>query len=82
MNKESLLALAEALAAHQGVTHWAISSRIFGKGNFFEKLKEGRDCYQSSVERAHKWFGVNWPDDLQWPENIMRPDRQINLERA
>lgn len=82
MNKEALLSLAETFADHEGITHWAVSMRVFGKGNFFNNLKEGRDCYQASLERAHRWFGENWPEDLAWPEDIMRPDRHVDREQV
>ena len=43
--KHPLLALSEALAAHQGVTHFAISMRVMGKGDFFKGLmRPGADC--------------------------------------
>ena len=82
MNSDEIVHLAETLAFHDGVTHWAISSRIFGRGDFFARLMDGRNCYQASIEKAQRWFHEYWPDDLLWPESIMRPDRQINLERA
>lgn len=78
MNKDGIIHLANELAAHENVTHWAISSRIFGKGNFFQKIMDGGDCYQSSADRASRWFAENWPDDLPWPDAIDRPARQID----
>lgn len=78
MNSNALIELAEALAAHQGVTHWAISQRIFGRGDVFSRLMDGRNCFHSTIERAERWFGENWPEDLAWPEDIMRPDRYVD----
>lgn len=72
--RQSLITLAETLAAHQGVTHFAISMRALGKGDFFKKLKDhGSDCRTLTAERLLVWFNQNWPDDLEWPKAIARP---------
>jgi hypothetical protein len=43
--RHALITLADTLAAHQGVTHFAISMRSLGKGDFFKNMKEkGADC--------------------------------------
>lgn len=78
--RTSLIALADALAAHQGVTHFAISMRALGKGDFFRNLKAGRDCRTTTAERVLAYFDAAWPDgDLAWPTGIHRPS---NSRRA
>ena len=72
--RQALITLAETLAAHQGVTHFAISMRALGKGDFFKKLmKEGGDCRTVTAEKLLVWFDANWPADLEWPKAIARP---------
>ena len=39
--QKNLLRLAELLSDDGNVTHWAISMRLFGKGDFFRNLKRG-----------------------------------------
>ena len=69
-----LTSLALILAAHEGNTHFAISMRIFGKGDFFHGLlTKKRDCQTKTAERAFAWFDANWPEDLAWPDHIARP---------
>ena len=69
-----LLQLAQTLAAHEGVGHFAISMRIFGKGDFFHNIiTKGSDCRTRTAERVMQWFSDNWPDDLAWPRDIPRP---------
>ncbi len=82
MNANVLIELAEILAAHQGVTRWAVSRRIFGRGDVFSRLMDGRDCVHSTIESAARWCGENRPEDLAWPEEIMRPDRHVDQERV
>ncbi|MDE0109926.1 MAG: hypothetical protein OXN96_19140 [Bryobacterales bacterium] len=39
---------------------------------FFKKLEQGRVTIRSA-ERVWRWFGDNWPDDIEWPSGIERP---------
>jgi hypothetical protein len=71
--KTALITLAETLATHHGVTHFAISMRALGKGDFFKKLKAGGDCRTKTAANITKFFHDNWPADLEWPSDIPRP---------
>ena len=73
--REALIELAKILAQHQGVTHYAISMRAMGKGDFFKKMIDlGYDCRTRTAERLMQWFSDNWPDqELEWPRSIPRP---------
>lgn len=73
--RTALIILADALAAHQGVTHFAISMRALGKGDFFKKLKAGGDCRTATVTRLMAYFAQAWPSDLAWPADIPRPSK-------
>ena len=73
--KHTLTKLAETMATHQGVTHFAISMRALGKGDFFKKLMEGGDCRTATAARVLNWFDQNWPEDLTWPSDIPRPPK-------
>lgn len=72
---EHLITLSETFASHAGITHWAVSMRIFGKGDFFRNLSEGRDCRTATAERALRWFDANWPEDLEWVDGVERPSQ-------
>lgn len=69
----ALITLADTLAKHQGVTHFAISMRALGKGDFFKKLKDGGDCRTRTANKVLAFFHENWPADLEWPCSIQRP---------
>lgn len=77
--RQTLILLAERLSAHQGVTHYAISMRALGKGDFFKKLiDQGHDCRTRTAERLMQWFSDNWPDqELDWPTGIHRPSPSV-----
>jgi hypothetical protein len=72
--RTGILALLDALCAHLGKSHWAISMRIFGKGDFFHKLQTGSDCQTRTAGRVLQWFADNWPEDLDWPKGVHRPE--------
>lgn len=74
-HRDDLIALADALSAYDGVTHFAISMRIFRKGDFFKKLKAGGDCRTATAGRVMAFFDRCWPEDLEWPRDIPRPSK-------
>ena len=69
-----LVTLAEVMGEHIGVTHWALSMRIFGKGDFFHNFKSGarKGLDVNTWFRTMHWFDENWPSDLEWPAEIPR----------
>ena len=71
--RHALITLADALASHQGVTHFAISMRALGKGDFFKKLKDGGDCRTTTAAKVLAYFDSHWSPDLEWPRDIPRP---------
>ncbi len=58
--KHPLVTLSEALAAHQGVTHFAISMRAKGKGDFFKRLmRPGADCRTTACTKSGSSFSTS-----------------------
>lgn len=81
--RETLIALATSLAEHEGVTHFAISMRALGKGDFFRNLiVKDCDCRTRTYSRLMSWFSDNWPEDLNWPSGIERPSKSQPQEAA
>lgn len=79
--RQALITLSQTLAAHQGVTHYAISMRSMGKGDFFKKLMAGGDCRTSTAARALSFFDKSWPSDLEWPAGITRPTAKAGVSQ-
>jgi hypothetical protein len=73
--RNTLIKLADLQARHLGVTHFAISMRALGKGDFFKKLKEGGDCRTATAAKIMKHFADHWPADLEWPADVPRPPK-------
>jgi len=74
--RHALITLSQTLASHRNVTHFAISMRALGKGDFFKRLIDGSDCRTATAARVLSWFSDNWPDqELEWPQHIPRPSK-------
>ena len=74
--RTALITLADTLAEHLGLTHFAISMRAMRKGDFFKRLKDhDADCRTQTAARLFDWFSQNWPADLAWPRDIPRPPK-------
>ena len=74
MKKDELTKLATLYGAHECITHWAVSYRFLGKGDFFARLMQGGDCKTATYQRVLKIFSDQWPSDLAWPSDIPRPN--------
>lgn len=51
-------------------------TRSAGRTTYSEKLiarlLAGHSCRAESLELASNWFQDNWPDDIPWPQSILR----------
>jgi hypothetical protein len=74
-HRTAIIHLSQSLSAHLNKSHWAISMRIFRKGDFFRKLEAGADCQIGTALKALQWFADNWPEDLDWPKGVYRPEK-------
>lgn len=73
--EDHLINLAECMAGHLGVTHWAISMRMEGRGDRFERLRKGGGLRTDTYARRLDWFSTHWPADLEWPADVPRPKK-------
>lgn len=75
----NILFLARALAAHRNWALSTVSLRAAGKGSFLPAIDSARgyDSINVGTRRLRKiitWFSENWPEDLEWPADIPRPE--------
>ena len=73
MKYETLIQLAEVLAAFINRSEATLSNRIVGHARFFSRLRKGDGCSVTSFNVVLEWFNENWPEDLEWPKEITRP---------
>ena len=82
MKTDTLIGLAEAYAAHRGLTLSTVSTYADNDGKFFPELKRGASCTLRRAARVLSWFDENWPADLEWPRDIPRPQPRKKKESA
>ena len=70
---DALLFLADAYQRAEKLKTSSLSWRVFGDSKKLEALRSGRDISYRRLRHALRWFSVNWPPKLPWPENIVRP---------
>ena len=76
MDKDILIKLAEAWAAHAGLKLSTVSTYAANDGKFFCNLKKGSGCTLKTTSRLLQWFSDNWDDEaIEWPEGIPRPPK-------
>lgn len=76
MNKQMLVELAEAYAAHRGLKLSTVSTYVAADGKFFGSLKKEAGCTLARAARVLAWFDAHWPADLEWPRHIPRPKKE------
>lgn len=81
-NYQQLIDLCDAYAHHMNISHWRVSFLARGDGQFFKRLGDGKGCTVSTMVKVMQWFSDNWPDDLEWPQDIPRPPASKKKEVA
>ncbi len=51
-----------------------VSKNITGDGGVYFRLSNGRSITIHRYQRIINWFSAHWPADLEWPEDIERPN--------
>jgi hypothetical protein len=74
MSISSLLTLCDTFGTHTGRRRATVSTILFNDGDKLEGLAGGRDIGVNRLDRAIRDLSRMWPADLEWPENILRPD--------
>lgn len=72
--EEQLVRLAALFGEHRSVSHWRVSQLARGDGQFFRRLNKGGGCSGKTARLVFTWFSANWPEDLEWPGDIPRPE--------
>lgn len=75
MNSDAMLTLARRYAAHRALTLSTVSTYVTGSGDTFARLEQGRTITLRRAEVLLKKFSERWPQKLEWPAEIPRPQR-------
>lgn len=76
---ESFRKVVGVWCVHQGVSHGALSARMFNRdGSRLPRVMAGADLTTATYEKAMAWLSDNWPDGVDWPEGIERPTSSVD----
>ena len=76
-----IVALAERYCEATGDRLVTISHRVFGDSKKLLAIRDNdADLTVSRYNSALLWFSENWPDRVEWPDNISRPVPQEAAE--
>lgn len=77
-----IMLLCEIYAGHKGLSLSTVSTYAAAAGDFYARLKRGRDLTTRRAARVTQWFSDHWPEDLEWPSDIPRPTPNPDREEA
>lgn len=74
----NILFLADRYRSHLNLALSTVSLRAAGKGSYLPELRQrlAKGDANAGTRRLWQivtWFDENWPTDLEWPSEILRP---------
>lgn len=73
MLKTALIEISKRYACAKSLSVSRVSTLVFGDGKVIARLEAGAGITTDRYELGIRWFSINWPEDVVWPENIIRP---------
>lgn len=75
--KDNLITCAVAFADKKGIALSTLGRIAANDSPFFDRLRDGRKTFTArKYDEIMEWFSCNWPEDLDWPKAIVRPQVQ------
>lgn len=74
----SFLTVVEAYCARAGIAEATLSTRLFADGKRLGGIRGGSDVGVVRLGVAMQWLSDNWPDGVDWPPQVKRPDPKEN----
>ena len=74
MSHRSVVRLIGLVAEAAGRSPHTIGRLAAGSGDFYLRLKKGRDLTTRRAAHAIQYLSDNWPEDLERPSDISRPE--------
>ena len=69
--------LLDLLAAYRGAVSLSesrIAALAAGNPLFYVRLRDGGSCTIRLYLRVLRWFSDHWPEHLEWPPGVPRPE--------
>ena len=73
-----IVVLAQEYAKYRRLALSTVGRLAAKDGRFFSYLDSGRSTTTfAKAAKVTQWFSDHWPDDLDWPVDIPRPESSI-----
>lgn len=59
-----------------------IAGLTAGNPRFYERIRSGGSCTVRLYLRVLRWFSDHWPEHLEWPPGVPRPEPAPDEEAA
>ena len=69
-----LVALCDIFAEGTGLSISTVSRYATGSGETIARLRRGHAITTRRAERAFRFLSENWPEPVEWPADIPRPE--------
>lgn len=79
---DHLLRLTACYAQHTGRRETTVSRLATGSGMTIERLRNGAAITTRRLGASFVWLSDHWPEGLEWPADIPRPEANPNREEA
>lgn len=75
--KGKLLAVSNVFAEAKGLSLSRVSTIVFGDGKVLGRLGGASDITTGRFEAGMRWFAINWPAEVAWPDGVERPAGEL-----
>ena len=69
-----LLAACDVFRSQSGLSESRLGTVTAGNPSFYPRLAGGASCTVKLYGRVLQWFSDNWPEHLEWPPDVPRPE--------
>ena len=73
MEPEQIIKLLRCVGAARGWKDSTVGTYAVNDGKFIGRLASGKTCTLNTVSDAVRWASENWPDGIEWPNEVPRP---------
>ncbi len=82
MDSTSIVRIGKIFADHKGISLSTLGRKTANHGLFFKRLQAGHDLTTRRAERVVQYLSDHWPDGLEWPGDIPRPEARGGEAKA
>ena len=75
-----LQAVCDIYRSESSLSESRLGALTAGNPSFYPRLRGGASCTVKLYARVLQWFSDHWPDHLEWPPDVPRPEPSAPAE--